>query len=118
MKINFGLLGLGLAQSGDYEGDGERGYDYDYNLGNHYHTHNSHNHYASSDGYGYGDQTYQFNSYGGKAGLNENVIVSRKIILSTLCFLYYILINRTNIYKFEKLRLTDCRAGTPTTCEI
>jgi len=77
MKINFGLLGLGLAQSGDYEGDGERGYDYDYNLGNHYHTHNSHNHYASSNGYGYGDHTYQFNSYGGKAGLNENVIAHR-----------------------------------------
>jgi hypothetical protein len=53
MKLNFGLLGIALAQSGDYS-DERHDYSYDYNLGN--------SHYS---GFG-GDQSYSFNNFGGK----------------------------------------------------
>merc|ERR1711970_1422813 len=54
MKLNFGLLGIALAQSGDYS-DERHDYSYDYNLGN--------SHYS---GFG-GGQSYSFNNFGGKA---------------------------------------------------
>jgi len=56
MKVNFGLLGIALAQSGDYESSDER-YDYDYNLGS------SYTNTYSGNGYG---QSYSFQSFGGK----------------------------------------------------
>ena len=63
MKVNFGLLGIALAQSGDYESSDER-YDYDYNLGS------SYTNTYSGNGYG---QSYSFQSFGGK-GRFENYV--------------------------------------------
>mgnify|MGYP000744107425 CR=1 FL=1 len=56
MKLNFGLLGIALAQSGDDYSDERHDYSYDYNLGN--------SHYS---GFG-GSQSYSFNNFGGKLG--------------------------------------------------
>lgn len=63
MKLNFGLLGIALAQSGDYVDDSSERHDYsyDYNVGHHHHNH--HNHFGH-------DHHYSFNnhySFGGKA---------------------------------------------------
>lgn len=57
MKLNFGLLGIALAQSGgdDYS-DERHDYSYDYNVGS--------SHYS---GFG-GGQSYSFNNFGGKVG--------------------------------------------------
>lgn len=54
MKLNFGLLGIALGQSGDDYSDERHDYSYDYNLGN--------SHYS---GFG-GSQNYAFNNFGGK----------------------------------------------------
>ena len=57
MKLNFGLLGIALAQSGDDYSDERHDYSYDYNnVGNHHHY----------SGFG-GDQSYSFNDFGAKA---------------------------------------------------
>jgi hypothetical protein len=63
MKLNFGLLGIALAQSGDYVDDSSERHDYsyDYNVGHHHHNH--HNQFGH-------DHHYSFNnhySFGGKA---------------------------------------------------
>lgn len=69
MKVNFGLLGIALAQSGDYESSDER-YDYDYNLGS------SYTNTYSGNGYG---QSYSFQSFGGKTGGNTSRHKAKKL---------------------------------------
>ena len=63
MKLNFGLLGIALAQSGDYVDDSSERHDYsyDYNVGHHHHNH--HNHFGHTHHYSFNNQY----SFGGKA---------------------------------------------------
>lgn len=67
MKLNFGLLGIALAQSGDDYSDERHDYSYDYNLGN--------SHYS---GFG-GDQSYSFNNFGGKLTASTQHVQARRL---------------------------------------
>lgn len=63
MKLNFGLLGIALAQSGDYVDDSSERHDYsyDYNVGHHHHNHHNHfghdHHYSFNNQYSFGGKT-------------------------------------------------------------
>ena len=76
MKVNFGLLGIALAQSGDYESSDER-LDYDYNLGNSYSNSYSDS-YSNNYGYG-GGQSYSFNYFGGKTDKDTSRTMAQKL---------------------------------------
>lgn len=67
MKLNFGLLGIALAQSGDDYSDERHDYSYDYSLGN--------NGYS---GFG-GSQSYSFNQFGGKVGAGTDHVQAQRL---------------------------------------
>jgi len=70
MKLNFGLLGIALAQSGDDYSDERHDYSYDYNVGNH-HT----NHYSGFNG----DQSYTFNDHGAKYVTGDFTVQAQRL---------------------------------------
>jgi hypothetical protein len=75
MKLNFGLLGIALAQSGDYvddSSDERHDYSYDYNLGNHHHNHNHHNDFGHH-------HNMSFNQFGGKGSNTTKRVLAQRL---------------------------------------